>query len=62
MMCAGVMKGGIDACNGDSGGPFVAGGKLIGLVSKGDGCARPNHPAIYARVDAINTWVAKAIR
>ncbi len=61
MMCAGVTKGGIDACNGDSGGPFVAGGKLIGLVSKGDGCARPNHPAIYARVDAINSWVRKEI-
>ncbi|MET8765139.1 serine protease [Lentzea sp. NPDC004782] len=61
MMCAAVMKGGIDACNGDSGGPFVAGGKLIGLVSKGDGCARPNTPAIYARVDAINSWVAKEI-
>lgn len=28
---------------------------------KGDGCARPNHPAIYARVDAINSWVAKEI-
>lgn len=61
MMCAAVMKGGVDACNGDSGGPFVASGKLIGLVSKGDGCARPNHPAIYARVDAINSWVAKEI-
>jgi secreted trypsin-like serine protease len=61
MMCAAVMKGGIDACNGDSGGPFVAGGKLVGLVSKGEGCARPDHPAIYARVDAINSWVAKEI-
>jgi len=66
-----LRVGGSDACQGDSGGPLVTYVKvpsrgrtvekafLVGVVSRGDGCAYNNSPGIYARVSAFHGWLKK---
>lgn len=57
MLCAGFAEGGRDACQNDSGGPLTFNNQLIGVVSFGSGCARPNLPGVYARVAHYRTWI-----
>ncbi|KAK7866887.1 hypothetical protein R5R35_006048 [Gryllus longicercus] len=60
MICAGYAEGGRDACQGDSGGPLVvSGGRQVGIVSWGRGCARSASPGVYARVAALRDWIAQ---
>ncbi|XP_034425173.1 chymotrypsinogen A-like isoform X2 [Hippoglossus hippoglossus] len=65
MICAGVRAGGIDSCQGDSGGALVrkvgSGWTAVGIVSFGDGCAKPNTPGIYTRVSEYMGWISNII-
>lgn len=61
MVCAGYRKGGKDACQGDSGSPLtIAVAKnylLAGIVSWGEGCARPNRYGVYVRAARFADWI-----
>jgi secreted trypsin-like serine protease len=53
-LCAGYPQGGVDTCEGDSGGPLMVvfgyGARLVGATSYGEGCARPGKPGVYAKL------------
>jgi secreted trypsin-like serine protease len=60
MLCAG--DGQSDSCQGDSGGPLAMLGpdqKYVqeGIVSWGDGCARPRKFGVYTRVPQYLGWI-----
>ncbi|MFH8371327.1 S1 family peptidase [Streptomyces sp. NPDC018031] len=54
-LCAGLDAGGVDTCQGDSGGPMFRKDDSdkwvqVGIVSWGEGCARPGKPGVYTQV------------
>ncbi|XP_063063519.1 serine protease 33-like isoform X2 [Engraulis encrasicolus] len=60
MICAGLLSGGKDACQGDTGGPLVSKQDSVwvqsGIVGM-PGCARPNQPTIYTRISEYQDWI-----
>jgi len=65
MICAGFEAGGHDSCDRDSGGPMIMktkdGDVLVGLVSWGDGCARPGKPGVYTKISAVRSWILETM-
>lgn len=65
MMCAGFRRGGVDSCEGDSGGPllFKKEGKweIHGVTSFGEGCGRRGKYGIYAKVANFVKWIKKTM-
>lgn len=51
-------QGGVDTCQGDSGGPMFRRDNTnawiqVGIVSWGEGCARPGYPGVYSEVSTF---------
>ncbi len=65
-ICAGDLEnGGVDTCQGDSGGPMFRRDAnnawiQVGIVSHGNGCARPRNPGVYAQVSTFATAIRTA--
>lgn len=67
-LCAGYAKGGMDACEGDSGGPLIMRRPndnrwtLAGIVSNGVKCGEPLLPGVYTRVSKFVPWIIEQMR
>ncbi|KAI3353995.1 hypothetical protein L3Q82_018551 [Scortum barcoo] len=61
MFCAGYLEASIDACSGDSGGPFMVNYRetwfLTGVVSWGEKCAAKGKFGVYARLGNFLHWI-----
>jgi secreted trypsin-like serine protease len=44
-------------CMGDSGGPLIAGGKLVGVTSWSEWCGLRHDPAVFARVSKLRGFI-----
>ncbi|XP_026755156.3 trypsin, alkaline C-like [Galleria mellonella] len=63
MMCAGQPNiGGVDACFGDSGGPLIYKGLVVGLVSFGYSCGHRYYPGVYTKISRYTDWIVKTVK
>ncbi|XP_061559512.1 LOW QUALITY PROTEIN: coagulation factor IXb [Phycodurus eques] len=62
MFCAGFRNRKEDSCQGDSGGPHVTLHRdtwfLTGIISWGEGCARPGKYGVYTRISRYYAWIS----
>ncbi|CAG9827552.1 unnamed protein product [Diabrotica balteata] len=56
-----VITAGWGYTNGDSGGPLELNGTLIGIVSWGDQCGKPDSSGVYTKVSDFVTWINEKI-
>jgi len=66
MICAGYDHGGVDACNGDSGGPLMCTRPdntvyLPGIISWGYECAQADTPGVYTKNAHYLDWIHQTI-
>ncbi|XP_037827473.1 venom protease-like [Lucilia sericata] len=69
VLCAGLFSGRDDTCQGDSGGPLMIPERyghnyrfyLIGVVSYGFGCARPEIPGVYSSTQYFIDWIIQKV-
>ncbi|XP_038153700.1 coagulation factor VII [Cyprinodon tularosa] len=66
MFCAGYLETSMDACSGDSGGPFVVNYRgtwfLTGIVSWGEKCAAKGKYGVYTRLGNFLSWMRETMQ
>ncbi|XP_033014591.1 trypsin-like, partial [Lacerta agilis] len=61
-ICSGIMEGGKDSCQGDSGSPMICNGVLHGLVSWGAvQCASKKSPSISTEICKFRKWIEETM-
>ncbi|KAL7021811.1 hypothetical protein ACKWTF_012037 [Chironomus riparius] len=68
-ICAGILEGGKDTCQGDSGAPLQISFRensclyhIVGITSYGSAlCGSPNTPAVYSRVSYYLDWIESIV-
>lgn len=57
-LCTGPLTGGLSTCSGDSGGPLIQNGEVIGIVSWGFiPCGTTNAPSVFVTVADYEGWI-----
>ncbi|XP_001601179.2 trypsin isoform X2 [Nasonia vitripennis] len=60
-LCTGPGFSRLSSCNGDSGGPLIAGGKIVGVTSWGTIPCEGDAPSVYTKVSSFSDWIETTI-